>query len=423
MMNWYVGPYVWSNTADDGGGWTLPRGAKSCIDLRTVAQSAERGRRNGDTSGRVVIASQFSPADIGGDYSLVCSGGMNEPITRKAARKISRKASAGTLADAIRVALIDDADPAGDAGPKPLMPGRGRKLKLACGGLCVDSTLVLSGRGWMNTLDVIRRDMGAIIAQVESGITTEEHSRKVVDYVFRKLRLKGDEWKELLSKKARRDFRGPLPHSTTVTESFNQSDSSTLGPDLSWTETSGDLETRSNECGEVGSDGFGEARAEADVSGSDHIAQVVCAYNHTANPVYNDTNVRPIARFNSSARTMYFTISGENAGVGGIRLAKRLSGTFSELGAYSGTIGATNDVIKCSCDGSTIEAIVNNDTPEHSVTDTSITGNTRGGVACQDLGILDDYQLADIAVSGIVYTQLERNVRGMNRGIWLGGIG
>jgi hypothetical protein len=418
MMNWYVGPYLWSDAADVDGGWALPKGAKSCIDLRSVGQSAERGRRNGDTSGRVVIASQLSRAEIGGDYSLVCSGGMNEPITRKAARKISRKASAGTLADAIRVALIDDADPAGDAATKPLMPGRGRKLKLACGGLCVDSTLVLSGRGWMNTLDVIRRDMDELIAQVEAGTVSEEHSRKCLDYAFRKLRLKGDEWKELLSKKARRDFRGPLPHSTTVTESFNQSDSSTLGPDLSWTETSGDLETVGNECARVGANGFGEARAEADVSGSDHVSQVVCKY------VTSDVNnIRTLARFSPSVRTMYMGISGSTGPTEGLRLGKRISGTFSELGAYSGSAAGIGDVVDCTCDGSTIEVSLNGGTPEHSVTDTSITGNTRGGVAIGGNGILDDYQLADIAVSGIVYTQLERNVRGMNRGIWLGGIG
>ena len=38
---------------------------------------------------------------------------------------------------------------------------------------------------------------------------------------------------------------------TTLTESFNQADSTTVGPDQTWTEVVGDLETVSNECENV----------------------------------------------------------------------------------------------------------------------------------------------------------------------------
>lgn len=418
-MHWYIGPYVWSETADVGGGWVLPAGAVSGIDLRPVGQSAESGRRSGATSGRVLFASSRPPKVMPRDYRHLCTGGLDEPITARTAKRINRAASDGTLADAIMVALIHNADPSGDASPKPLMPGQGRQLKLCCGGHVIDRKLRLSGREWDNVRAVIRRDMDEVLTQVEAGIVSEEHSRKCLDYAFRKLRLRGDEWQDLLSADGRRKCRGPLPHSTTITESFNKADSSTLGPDLTWTETSTGLGVSSNTV-VVDSGVFGEARAESDVSGSDHDAQVQLAYTWSA-PGTGD-NVRIIARFNASARTHYTSIIGESSG-NGIRLGKRLSGTFTELGSPSGATGTSGDVIHCKCNGSTIEAILNTDSATHSVTDTSIVGNTRGGVACQNAGVLDNFQLADLAVSGIVYTQLERDIRGMNRGIWVGGIG
>lgn len=418
-MHWYIGPYVWSKTADVGGGWVLPAGAVSGIDLRPVGQSAESGRRSGATSGRVLFASSRPPKVMPRDYRHLCTGGLDEPITARTAKRINRAASDGTLADAIMVALIHNADPSGDASPKPLMPGQGRQLKLCCGGHAVDRKLRLSGREWDSVRAVIRRDMDEVLAQVESGVVSEEHSRKCLDYAFRKLSLRGDEWRYLLSTDGRRKCRGPLPHSTTITESFNKADSSTLGPDLTWTETSGDLLISSNTVIENGQDGYGEARAESDVSGSDHDSQIDVSWTYSGS---NDDNARAMARFSSSARTHYVSIIGRSTAPG-IRLGKRLSGTFTELGSPSGSTGTDGDTLHCRCSGSTIEAILNTDSAEHSVTDTSITGNTRGGVACQNAGVLDDFQLADLAVSGIVYTQLERNIRGMNRGIWVGGIG
>lgn len=58
-----------------------------------------------------------------------------------------------------------------------------------------------------------------------------------------------------------------------------------------------------------------------------------------------------------------------------------------------------------------------------SVTDTSITGNIRCGIngfTLSGVGVIDNFLASDLASSGILYTQLERGTRGVERGVYTG---
>lgn len=123
---------------------------------------------------------------------------------------------------------------------------------------------------------------------------------------------------------------------TTITESFNKADSSTLGPDLSWTELIGDLVVSSNLCANTGSTGNYVARADSTLSSSNTYAQ--CAVT-TSVQVYAGVILRKDNTATDTKYEFYAAWASDN-----FLIQKRISGTPTSLatgGTLTGTTGGT----------------------------------------------------------------------------------
>jgi hypothetical protein len=183
----------------------------------------------------------------------------------------------------------------------------------------------------------------------------------------------------------------------TYTESFNKADSSTLGPDLTWNEIVGNQQVKSNALHVVTSFGETRSRAEHDCSSNDNYAEATYNGLTTANvPKYGI-----LCRYQSGADTAYMAEIIANSAA--TALYKLVTGTFTSLTTGTHTLAA--ELIKVQANGTTISMYFAGSGSSHlSVTDSSITTGTRGGlrlygdVTSYD-ATFDGFTLSDIAVS------------------------
>ena len=222
-------------------------------------------------------------------------------------------------------------------------------------------------------------------------------------------------WKALRPSRRRRRYEivlGPkeetflwvqplLAGGATFTESFNQADSSTLGPDLTWTEFNGNgsWETLSNEVALVGNTATDEARAESDTDSDDMVTQLDYVTFTYGGGTYS---IDLICRKDTTAtRTWYMAQCRETAGEGQhVVAAKRIAGSQTDIGSNF-TLTLTGKTMKVEADGSAIAAFEDGVSRSNG-TDTDITGNTRGGFSAfaQNVGNNfrgDNFEVADLA--------------------------
>lgn len=166
---------------------------------------------------------------------------------------------------------------------------------------------------------------------------------------------------------------------STITESFNKADSTTLGPDLSWTEITGDASVVSNQI-KLAADGvICLDRANTDLASADHYAQMVLLELARTGAV--GVHLGVICRKDSTATaTFYYYRCLISTTVNQHEMYKDVSGTFTQLGSTDGTDFAAGEVVSVQANGSSITAFRNRSVSVGPVTDTSISGNTRGGV-------------------------------------------
>lgn len=184
------------------------------------------------------------------------------------------------------------------------------------------------------------------------------------------------------------------------TESFNKADSTVLGPDLTWTETTGGgkMVVAVNRCTvDAGNNQRARARAEHDATGGAQFAQATVA--HLTSHSYCDLGV--CLRWDAAAAdTQYGLVLLWNSGYKhGIR--KWVGGAETKLtseGAYSHADGL---VLRGEHDGSTVSMSYGG-TALASVTDTSVTGG-RGGITfyrnssdSTTWPIVDDFSFGDL---------------------------
>lgn len=200
-------------------------------------------------------------------------------------------------------------------------------------------------------------------------------------------RVDGSRWRPLQPTGSRYEvWFGGLIYSQPVqsggssfTESFNQADSTTLGPDLTWTETANDLQTVGNRCRVVTTtNATVEARAESDLATNDNYAQfTVVTMNNAA---ANENAASACCRFQSGARTHYMSrvIITTTGGITRI-LARRVAGTSANITSDTGAFVA-GDILRCEAQGSTIR-YRRNGVGIFSSTDTNIATGLRGGLS------------------------------------------
>lgn len=167
---------------------------------------------------------------------------------------------------------------------------------------------------------------------------------------------------------------------TTFSESFNKADSTILGPDLTWTEVvSTTLQVVSNTLRSITSvtQTRAYARAEHDTGTADQFAQVT-AVALSAGTVH----IAPCVRFSSSADTHYDfvrEVPAAGAASGKQFLRKTVAGVETILTSIVTRAFVAGEVIRVEVAGSSLQGLIDG-VVVATVTDTSITGNTRTGV-------------------------------------------
>jgi hypothetical protein len=186
-----------------------------------------------------------------------------------------------------------------------------------------------------------------------------------------------------------------LAGGTSITESFNTADSTTLGPDLTWTETLDGLAIVSNAARGTVINQEAEARAEHDLASADHYAQVVLAGWATTAAAFI-ARINACCRFSASARTYYAATVLSISSADSIRLVRVEAGATTVIAGPTAEASTTGDVIRVSANGSTIKGF-RNTVERLSVTDTVITGHLRSGFNILPRDALGNYQIDNFA--------------------------
>jgi hypothetical protein len=219
-------------------------------------------------------------------------------------------------------------------------------------------------------------------------------------------RTDGTRWRPLRPTGQRYDIHlGGLLYSqpalsggSAFTETFDQTDSTTLGPTLTWTETTGNLQTVSNACRCVDVNVVDEARAEHDVGSVDHFTRFTVSIFNT--PASAENQADPLCRFAAAARTHYGLRFRRGTTTTTSFLYRRVAGTVTNLTSGVTTTFSAGDARRVVIQGSTLSGFLNA-TQEQTVTDTVIPGGTRGGLklvagaATADVAV-DNFEVGDL---------------------------
>lgn len=413
---------------ENGGSWGPPPLCRGAVDLTSLAQIAEA--RRGEARGWGIFLCDAIPTelpDLGG--IVLCGDDFRDAhpdgkLLDAWESILGWRPQGDTIADLLWDQLTRGADPANLDRNGMLVPDLEGRLQLWLGGLVREERFVYGEHSHTEMLKCllqcqlddarIAARSGEFINPVTQKVDEEYHLR-IADALAEKYAgLKPLRKAELFAvlKPADWDEGEQLrPHSTTITDSFNRADQSGLGTSSegwSWSAVSGVLQIASNQA--KFSSGDPVSRADADLSSADHYAQIERKDTTAGSSAY----VGPCCRFSASASTYYLGIirSLSNPGI-----YKRVAGSFTRL--ITGTAEAAANTYKLSANGTTISQLING-ALDVSVTDSSIAGNLRTGLQIGALNCIgDNFQAGDLS-AGLIYTQLERGIRGLHRGLCQG---
>lgn len=395
-MRIWIGPWEWE-TAMAPARWRPPVGSVAAIDLRPMSAQSTRSVASGAglfvTPDAVALSAGYReiPASLGpAARSAISTALQVENVT------------ATTRAQLIADLLTTHASPDGSTFARPLMPNRRGRLVLAIGDAVFGHQLDPSSPHWAKIQAVYQAIYREHRQRVLDGTAPPQFHRKWLGHVLQA--LPAFDYRLFIPADVPSEV--PLAPSTTLTESFNTADSTTLGPTQSWTEFSGSgtgdmWEVAGNQvvC-KGGASNTPTARAEADVSGTDHYAQVSVTTLAAAN-----SQLGPAARFSASEVTCYIARLVPAAGSGHeFGLIKLIAGTQTDLVDTGQSISLPHTV-KVECNGSTIKGYIGG-VEKLSTTDTSITTGTRGGLFGYNSGqnttdaTGDSWTLEDLAGGG-----------------------
>ena len=371
-------PYEWAAGDSPRPSWRVPGGLPG-IDLGRMGDMSVPGAALGATRG---MAFAWTPGVLPSGAVSLGRGDFRD-ITVDAAMRDAWKSGTGYKPDGARLVdllwdqLTTGADPSGQDAARPLVPTRSLDLELWLPGhsMVRRERFAWGSHGHTNKLKAaltshlerIRDDAGRgkLVNPITRQPDTEYH-REVMQGLLEKYRCTFDDLRPSGWPKS----DTPKKHNTTLTESFDTSNSDTLGPDQTWTEVDGDWDIVSNAAQLQTTAGtVRTARCEADLSSDDHYAESV----GNAGTV---SEIGAAVRFLSSAETAYIGfIYTPNSTV---YLFKLVAGAETSISSQASSWGGSG-TFKCQADGSTIK-VYQDGVQKISVTDTSITGNLRTGM-------------------------------------------
>lgn len=417
-MKYYLGPWQWVSGRGPAF-FSAPAEIVGAIDLGTIPEMGAAGKAR-----KGCLCWTDDNVTLGSEYDVLATGDVRE-INRTARIQSIFKNTIGSvpagdkLHDMILDCMVDCSDPDGLTAPKSIVPDMDGWIDLTLPGHGkVKSERFEWGRNkhTAKLRRMLRAEFSQLMDQAESGkLKDSQHHRRCLDALCEKYGV--TEWREFVPTARQKDVPGRLKHETSISESFDKADSTTLGPDLTWTEVNGNWTIVSNAARVPGVSTYCSARAESDLSSADHESQVDVTTSTDTGSQF--TQIGPSARFSVSAGTYYSATLyrfGNN-----LSLQKVVSNTQTSLSSQSITVSLP-EAYKIKCNGSTI-TMHQAGVQRASVTDTSITGNIRCGIngfTLSGVGVIDNFLASDLASSGILYTQLERGTRGVERGVYTG---
>ena len=399
MARYWLGPWVWglarSNNSGGSYGWLAPADAVASLDLRSEPQSAATVTPNG--FGLFVTP---NATDLGSDYTNLGTDPLatwtQQNLNRwKSALNLPSTLAANNLREVVWETLTIQSDPTGLDRARPIVPTAGRpnyELWLA-GSLVKQKRFDLSDPEATPLIDQLKRIYRSIRQDSIDGKHRDvfgnvdlNHYRKILGHWVRKYRINYRNFQP-----ADLPDESDIEPTTTITEDFNTADQNTLGPDLTWYSYAGTnaWQVSSNRAVRPGgaADYATSARAESDLSSSDHYVQAEC---------YGTNYPGVCARFSSSASTYYASDVSNTT----IYLYRLSSGTYADITSVANT-KVDGQVVKLHCNGSTIKCYYNG-AEKISVTNTVIAGNTRGGICCYFAtwaSNSDNFEAADLAAA------------------------
>lgn len=391
-LAYYLGPWQWRDDC-----WNAPQGCVGALDLRSNPQCGTPVRAEGfglfAMPGHVALPSE---------YELFGSNlGQSQPsqCQRRFASMLRCGRSGNDLASMAWDAVTIHSDPTGDDRTKPLVPTIEGDFDLWLANRLIGSKRFRHGDPEaLPVQDLLRRAYRAARIDSLEGRTPAVHYRKVLGYWVRKFGL-DYRWFQ----PADVPDEEPVEPTTTITESFDTADSTTLGPDLSWTEgeSANVAQVVSNQVAFFGASLHRWARANSDLSSDDHYAQLTVTAGGTGGSV---RLAGVITRKDDTTTKSYYAGYLHNSA--NVMLYKLVAGTATQLGSTTAITFSLPQVLKQTANGSTIDLDWDG-VNKISVTDTAVTGNLRCGLGCNlsSSGITvqpagDNFEAADLGGGG-----------------------
>ena len=393
-FHYYIAPWEWNEKSPGGAAWQAPRSdiVSSNLDLRTIPEQATRITRLGYgffAYPQTVII--FDGLYLGDNLNSRLSVGILSELNTK----FKTTFAANTALDFLWELLTLKADVSGLTRPRPLMPTVDGDIELHLRNHSIIRSEKFDPVKHPKVLELERENYRKVRSETLRFRTDKTFHRKYLQRLAEKYKL---DWRQFIPDDLPQE--SPLPRGTTITESFNTADSTTLGPDLTWTEVSGDFDVVSNEVHLITGGGGAEgkkARAESDLSSDDHYAQVNITNIGSGADAYGWAGA---ARFAAAASTFYVYFVFQDGDTGTLR--KVVTDTATNLASTAITLSIP-ELYKIQADGSTIKGFQAG-VERESETDTAITGNTRTGIYGFSAEtavppVADDFEAADLAAA------------------------
>lgn len=354
------GPWIWNTPSGLAPHWSAPPGTSAALDLRTIEEMSRKGGVPGPGLFEIAAA-PLGYTELPDRLGLVLRSLLG--------------VTSDDLGDAIWEKLTVRSDPDGLLGPRTICPDHTGVSSLRLGSLIRERRLTPSDPEWSKTIAVMVASLPSL-ADPARG--------KVLWNYAKKLGVKGDPVKGDIQTIFGLN-ESPVRPSTTITESFNKADSGTLGPDLTWSELSGNYDVVGNRARSTQDDSL--AQATTDLSSTDMYSQV------SVHVVPASMDGGPAIRV-ASGTNCYMAVH-RGSPHNNRALYKIVSGSYTNLGSASGS-PTTGFILKVNASGSSISAIYNGSTFVGPLTDTSITGGVRAGIqGWGSQGDFDDFEAQD----------------------------
>ena len=351
---------------------------------------------SGAVPGYCLLATSMPAAQVPTAHTILSDG--EPPATRKPSRATSARWTTATgqapmgdtLADWIVHALSTQSDPSGVSARRPAFPeNRSGSLRVNLGRYTITSPYVAdrtTDPRVVSALIVLQDEYAAIRADSVPAARQwlrrqqEKYGLSVAGYRL----IQGDH-----------DADGPpLPHGTSITESFDTANSTTLGPDQAWTEHVPDFTVASNALA-FSQSAHGYCSANVDL-GADHYA--------TATLPAGTWLAGPTVRTSATAGTgsqpcCYATYCAQTGSL--VRLRKYTSGqTFAEVGSVSQALPGATFTLKLTANGSSLTVALNG-ANILSATDTTLATPQRCGCFIYSATPrINSWEAGDLSVAG-----------------------